>query len=109
MVERGFGDVRPCIRVDRLHEVDLHGERSRAGPKRVLFDVFARNSMTRRPFEAEELHPESREPVLVRAAERDLLHSEDSEGSRVAQYRPWIPSSASSDVLSARMIVVVTP
>jgi hypothetical protein len=58
VVERRLGDVRPCLRIDRLHEVDLHGERSQAGPERVFFDVFARNSMARRPFEAEEIHPE---------------------------------------------------
>jgi hypothetical protein len=85
VVERWLGDVRPCIRVDRLHEVDLHGERSQAGSKRVFFDVLARNSMARRSFEAEEIHPEACEPLFVRSAERDLLHPEDAKRASLAQ------------------------
>ena len=84
VMERGLGGVRPCLRIDGLHEVDLDGERSRAGPKRVFFDVFARNSMAPRPLEAEEVHPKVREALLVRAAERDLLHSEDPKRPSVA-------------------------
>jgi hypothetical protein len=109
VVERRLGRVRPRFRIDGLHEVDLDGERSQARPKRVFFDVFALDSMARYPLEAEEIHPKVCKPLLVRAAERDLLHSENPKRPSVAQYRPWMPSSASSEVLSARMIVVVTP
>src|SRR5262245_51398372 len=85
VIERRLGDARSSIGIERLHEVDFDRERARAGAEDVLVDIFARHAMTADAFETEEVDPELRETRLVRAPERNLLHSENTERSRLAQ------------------------
>jgi hypothetical protein len=85
VVKRRFGDSRAPVRIDGLHEVDLHRERADAGAEDVFFDVFAREPVAARRFETQKVHPELGEARFVRASERNLLHSENAERSRLAQ------------------------
>ena len=73
------------MRINRLHQIDFDAERARADAEDVLVHVFAFGPIASRALETEEIHPEFREPCLVGAAERNLLHPENSERSRLGQ------------------------
>ena len=85
VIERGLGHARALRRIDRLHQVDLDGERSGADAQDVFVDVLARRAVASDALEAQQVHPEPREVRLVARAECDLLHSEDAERTRLAQ------------------------
>jgi hypothetical protein len=85
LVKRRLGDSRAPVRIDGLHEIDLDGERADAGAEDVFFHVLAREPVAALKLEPQEVDPELREARLVLASERNLLHSENAERSRLAQ------------------------
>ena len=67
--------------IDGLHEVDLAARQPLAGDSDVLVDVLALAAELPFDGEPEAVDPEVAQACLARAANGDLLHAEDPEGS----------------------------
>ena len=81
MIERRRLNAGPPFRIDRRHQIDLDAGLAVTARENVLIDVLFGAPVRSHLGEAKEIAPQVRHCVLVGAAYRDLLHSEDSERS----------------------------
>src|SRR5262249_49822577 len=77
VVERRLVDARPASRVERLHEIDLHRERTQTGRGDVLVDVLALAPEVALRREPQQIDPQPTQSALVRGTDGDLLDAED--------------------------------
>ena len=81
VIERRIVHLGALLGIDRLHEVDLDLERSRAGRGDVLVDVFRFAAKVSGHGEPERVDPEPAQRALVEPADGDLLHTQNRKWS----------------------------
>src|SRR6185369_15066922 len=81
MVERRLMHGGLLVRIERLHQVDLDLEWPGSQRADVLVHILALALIVTRDLQAEHVHPQAQQAALVRAADGDLLDSEDFEGT----------------------------
>ncbi len=73
--------LRRTVGVERLHQIDLDGMRTRAEPQDVLVDVLRLAHVVADLLDAEQSAPQSGQRALVEPADGDLLDAEHPERS----------------------------
>ena len=81
VVERRHVHLRRSFRVERLHQVDLHGVRTGAEAQDVLVDILGLADVVAHLVDAEQTGPEAGQRTLVESADRDLLEPQHPEWS----------------------------
>src|SRR5690606_10078956 len=91
-VERRLIDPGLLVRIERLHQVDLHAERTCARHRDVLVHVLPLAAEIAHDGQTEQIDPQPPQRRLVGGAHGDLLHPEHSKLSRHGGKfpgRPW--------------------
>ena len=83
VVERGLVNTGTRLHVDGDHQVQLDPGQTGAEHGDIFVDVLALAAVVALDFNAEQLDPQPAHRRLVGAADRDLLKSQNTEGSSI--------------------------